>query len=220
MGSLFNYDSPFLSGLGKLADLIILNLLTLLFCIPIVTVGASLTAAHYTALKLRRGEGYVIKNFWKSFKENFVQSTIIWLMLVFLIVIGILDYWYVSASASGFISTLVCCILMGMLIFLIMTSLWIYPVQSKFVNNIRTTIKNAFYLSIKYLPRTFAMLVVSLIPIVLALLSYQLYIVIFLLGFSGPIYVCAILYDKKFQEIEDTILEKQRETAEAEEGLN
>lgn len=220
MGSFFNYDSPFWSGLGKLADLIILNLLTLLFCIPIVTIGASLTAAHYTALKLRRGEGYVIRNFWKSFKENFRQSTIIWILLIFVVGIGILDFWFLSTLPSGFVSTLIYCVIMGMIILVIMISLWVFPVQSKFINNIRTTIKNAFYLSIKYLPRTFVMLVISLVPFVLALLSYQLYIVIFLLGFSGPIYVCAMLYDKKFQEIEDAILEKQREATETEEGLN
>ena len=51
MGKLFNIDSPVMRFLGKVADLMILNLVTLLCCIPVVTIGASLTAMHYVLLK-------------------------------------------------------------------------------------------------------------------------------------------------------------------------
>ena len=218
MGSIFNYDGPLWRGLGKLADLIILNLLTILFCVPIVTIGASITATHYTALKLHRGEGYVMRNFWKSFKENFVQSTILWLMLIVMIGICLIDFWYLTSSTSGMVSTIFCAVLGMIIIFVVLTSLWVFPLQSRFINPIRATIKNAFYISIKYLPRTFAMLLIGLVPVVLALLSYQLYIVLFMLGFSGPIYLCAMLYDKKFQQMEELILERQGKKVEMEEG--
>ena len=68
----FNLDSPVMQALGKMADLMWLNILTLIFCIPVVTVGASLTAMHYMALKIVRNEEcYITKGFFKSFKENF-----------------------------------------------------------------------------------------------------------------------------------------------------
>ena len=52
----FNLDSPVMQALGKMADLMWLNILTLICCIPVVTVGASLTAMHYMALKIVRNE--------------------------------------------------------------------------------------------------------------------------------------------------------------------
>lgn len=91
MGRFFNIDSPIMSGLNKLADLIWLNILAFFCCIPIVTVGASITALNYVALKMVRDEeGYVTKEYFKSFKQNFKQATIIWLimLLVTAVIIG------------------------------------------------------------------------------------------------------------------------------------
>jgi uncharacterized membrane protein YesL len=86
MGKLFDLDSPILRVLGTLADLCLLNIMTLLGCLPIITAGASITAMHYVMLKMvRNQEGYIWKDFWKSFKENFGQATAIWsILLVFI----------------------------------------------------------------------------------------------------------------------------------------
>lgn len=217
MGGIFNYDGPLMSGLGKLADLVILNLLTLLFCIPIVTIGASLTAAHYVALKIRRGEGYVFKNFWKSFRENLKQSTFLWLMYVVFMGVSILSYLLAMSSMGGTMGAIICTVIFVAVLFVAMTSMWALPMQSKFINNISTTIKNGFLFAFKYLFRTMLMLVINAVPIVLMLvLSFQWYSLLLLFGFSVPIYLCAMLYDKKFQEVEDMIMDRQREE---EEGL-
>ena len=69
MGKFFNLDSPIMRVLATLADMCLLNLMTLIGCIPIVTAGASITAMHYVLLKMvRNKEGYIWKDFWKSFK--------------------------------------------------------------------------------------------------------------------------------------------------------
>ena len=58
--------------LNKVADLMILNILTVFCCIPIITAGASMTAMHYVALKMARNEEcYIARDFFKSFKLNF-----------------------------------------------------------------------------------------------------------------------------------------------------
>ena len=65
-------DSPLMRFLGKMADLMILNLLVIFCSIPIITMGASLTAMHYVALKIvRNEEAYITKDFFKSFKCTF-----------------------------------------------------------------------------------------------------------------------------------------------------
>lgn len=101
MGKLFNIDSPVMRFLGKVADLMILNLVTLVCCIPIVTIGASLTAMHYVLLKMVRDrECYIVRSFFKSFKANFKQATVIWLIILLVLVIFAADLRIINASAD------------------------------------------------------------------------------------------------------------------------
>ena len=103
MGRLFDLESPLFVFLGKLADLLILNILTLICCIPVFTIGASLTAMNYVALKMvRNEETYIVKSFFKSFRQNFRQATLIWLiyLLVFVILIG--DFFIFKYSTLEF----------------------------------------------------------------------------------------------------------------------
>lgn len=83
MGSFFNMDSPVMRFLSRLCDLMILNILCLICCIPIVTIGASITALYSVTLKMVKGEdSYIAKGFFKGFRQNFKISTIIWLILL------------------------------------------------------------------------------------------------------------------------------------------
>ena len=83
MDRFFNMDNKFFTVMGRVADLIMLNVVFLICCLPIVTIGASLTALHYVTLKMARNEeSYIIKSFFKSFKQNFKQATIINLIML------------------------------------------------------------------------------------------------------------------------------------------
>ena len=83
-----------MQGLNKMADLMILDLIALVCCIPIITIGASMTALHYMALKIVRNEEvYIVRGFWKSFKMNFRQATVIWLIqILVMLIMGLDDY--------------------------------------------------------------------------------------------------------------------------------
>ena len=56
MDRLFNMDNKFFTVMGRVADLIMLNVVFLICCLPIVTIGASLTALHYVTLKMARND--------------------------------------------------------------------------------------------------------------------------------------------------------------------
>lgn len=66
--------------LTRIFDLILLNILWLLTSIPVVTLGAA-TAALYSVLlsAAEKKEGYIVRDYWKAFRRNFKQSTIVWL---------------------------------------------------------------------------------------------------------------------------------------------
>ena len=100
MGKLFDLESPLFSGLNKMADLIYLNLLTFVCCIPIITIGASMTALNYVVLKMVRNEdSHLTRQFFKSFKQNFKQATIIWLIILLAIIVLAGDFYIFTCQS-------------------------------------------------------------------------------------------------------------------------
>lgn len=202
MGRLFNLDSPLMSGLSKLADLICLNIIALICCIPIFTIGASLTALNYVVLKIVRDEeGYIIKSFFKSFKQNFRQATIIWLlvMLIGLLIIG--DFWIIIYSGVQ-IPKWIMIALLAAVFLLLLSVMHIFPLLSRFDNTIKNTIKNSFLMGILNLPRTLGMIVCWVIPLIIMFYAVRLLPVVLFLGISGPVFGCALLYNKPFKKFE------------------
>lgn len=202
----FQLDSPLMNFLNKVADLMWLNILTMVCCIPLVTVGASLTALHYMALKIVRNEEcYITRGYFKSFKENFKQATVIWLIL--LLVTGILagDFYIIYKAEIEF-NTVIKVIILAAAILVLFTATFVFPVLAKFDNTVKRTIKNAFVMSILQFPKTILMIVMSVVPIVVAVLSYKAWPIVFLFCYSVPALVSAMLYNKFFQKLEDQIL--------------
>lgn len=142
---IFDLDSPLMNVLNKMADLMWLNILTLICCIPVITAGAALTSMHYVALKIvRNEESYITRSFFKSFKTNFRQATLIWLLLMLVAAILGGDYYIITKSGMQFSQVLVV-LIMAAGVLVICTSLYVFPVLAKFDNTIMGTIRNAFY---------------------------------------------------------------------------
>lgn len=200
MRNLFNMDNPLFQTLGKLADLMILNIVFIICCIPVVTIGASLTALNYVTLKLaEKEEGYIVKGFFKSFKENFKQSTIIWLiMLVLGIVLG-LDVYIMSESKGTFFTVIR--ILLFILLFLYyMIYTYVFPVLARFYNTTKATFKNAFIMAIVDFPRTLLMMIIPVLAVVATFLhTYTIVygsLIWLMAGFSGVAYINCLFMKK------------------------
>ncbi|MCM1065164.1 MAG: DUF624 domain-containing protein [Eubacterium sp.] len=206
MGSIFNLDSPVMQALGKVADLMWLNILTMICCIPIITIGPSLTAMHYMALKIVRNEEcYITRGFFKSFKENFLQGMVIGILTLFVLLVLIGDFVLLRNPDLGFSKYLQILITIIAVLFLF-TVLYVYPVLAKFANTIFRTIKNAFLMSILQFPKTLLMIVIWALPGLLLFISGRTVPIVFLFGLSGPAWLCAHLYNKFFKKLEDQIL--------------
>ena len=202
-------DSPLMQALSKMADLMILNLLTLVCCLPIFTIGASLTAMNYIALKIVRNEEcYIVRGFFKSFKENFKQSTLIWLLLLVLIITLASDFFIINSSGME-INAIIQGFITVVAILLVFTMLYVFPVQARFRNTIKGTLKNALLMSIVQFPKTVLMLVVYLIPVILFLFVYQVIPIVLLFGLSVPAWVSAKLNNKLFKTLEEKLQESQ-----------
>lgn len=200
---LFNLDSPLMQALNKMADLMWLNILTMICCIPIITIGPAMTAMHYMALKMARDEEcYITRDYFKSFKLNFRQGTLIWLLMLFILAVLAGDFYIMNYSGLEFGTPLrIILIVISFLVLFVMT--FVFPVLAKFDNTVLRTIKNAFFIAVLQFPKTILMMILSVVPAVLFVLAPQIMPIVFLFGFSVPAWADAKLYNKFFQKLED-----------------
>lgn len=202
MGKVFSLDSPLMNGLGKLADLIWLNILATICCIPIITIGASLTALHYVVLKMVKDEeGYITRSFFKSFKENFKQATLMWLMLLVVFILLVADF--MIFRFSGIVFPGWCQIaLIAIAVLIMFATMHLFPLLSRYENSIRATYKNSLFMGILHLPKTILMMLCWIVPIVITIYVESFFPIVFFLGISGPAFLNALLYKKSFQQLE------------------
>ena len=204
---LFSLDSPLMQALNKVADLLWLNVLTLICCLPIVTIGVSLTAMNYTALKIVRNEEcYITRGFFKSFKENFRQATLIWLILLLMIVVLGADFLILNGGTQTGVEKVLWGVITAVAILVAFTLLYVFPVLAKFDNTVFRTMKNAFMMSLVQFPKTILMLVVYAIPPMLFFMVPQAMPLCILFGLSVPAWISAKLYNKFFKKLEDQVL--------------
>ena len=97
--SIFDPEGPLMGTLAIIADLAILNLITLLCCVPVITAGAAMTAMHYVLLKIvRQEEGYITADFLRSFRQNFRQATAVWSLFLLFAALLVLDFFLTGGS--------------------------------------------------------------------------------------------------------------------------
>ena len=214
----FDLESPLMQILNKVADLMILNILTVFCCIPIITAGASMTAMHYVALKMARNEEcYLARDFFKSFKLNFRQGTAIWLIELFIILILTGDFLIMSRTEMSF-GNVIKVILTVIAFLALFTFMFVFPVLAKFENTVMRTIKNAFFIGVLQFPKTIAMMVLAVLPLVLFLFFPQITPIVFLFGMTVPAWLSAKMYSGYFRKLEDQITAASAPAETPEEG--
>lgn len=204
-GGIFSVDSKFSVFMSRVFDLIVLNVIVSLCSIPLITVGANLTALYYITLKMARNEeSYILRGFFKSWKENFKQATVIWLFTAVLGAVLLLDL-FMSNRMEGAASTVLKYVFMVILVLYLFFFTFVFPVLAKFYNNTKNTMKNAMLMSISHLPQTILMILVNFGPFVICtlvipdLFSYYI-LYAFLGGFSVPALVNSYLFKKVFDK--------------------
>ena len=159
---LFDPEGPLMTALSKLADIIICNLMFVLFSVPIITFGASLTALYTCMLRLagdeERDDGLIFRSFWYAFRDNFKQATLLWLICLVGIAFLSAYYWTVRSLAASFGRIYQITFLVLVLLFFF-GFLYLFPLQARYENSIRNTLRNAWLMSVAALPWTLLNLV-------------------------------------------------------------
>lgn len=154
MGKFFNPDSPLMRFMTKVADLMILNILFLVTCLPVFTIGAALTGLYAVTLKMVRDqEGSIAKSYFHAFHQNFRQATLLWLAVLALMVILLLDIRVLNAVATDWAIGLKLAVeVVGVLALAV--AQYLFPLVAKFEATLGGHVKNACLLALAYLPKT------------------------------------------------------------------
>lgn len=188
--------------LNRVGDLLILNVLMIVCCIPVITAGAAFTAMHYVLLKIVRGEeGYLIRGFFKSFRSNFRQATLIWLLMLLVVAVYVGDIWIFNYSGLVFPKPLIIAVA-AVAFVLLMIAVYVFPLQARFENSVKNTLKNAMLLAFANLPRTILMMACYILPLVLGYFSTYALLFVIMLGISAPAYAAAWIYSGIFKKLE------------------
>lgn len=200
MGNFFNLDSKFSIIMGRVGDLILLNILWILCCIPIVTIGASTTALYYVTMKMTKNEeSYITKDFFKSLKQNFKQSTIIWLILLGIGLILLLDMYILRLSNLSYENYIMPVFFFLGLIYLFIL-MYVFPILAKFDNTVKNTFINSLLFSIKYLPMTFLLILIIAGSMAIAYIFIQTLPFWIFIGGSLVAYAASFLYMRIFSK--------------------
>lgn len=191
MEKFFNLDSPVWSFFSKLGSAFLLSLLWTLTSLPVVTIGASNAAMYYVMLKIfDEKDVKTVREYFKAFKENFKNATVIWIPLLIIMIVGMLDVsiCLLIGGTYGFISAV---IFLCVEIVLALFSIYVFPLLGRFENTLKQTIKNGFLMPLKHYFVTLCIIAVSVVVLVLGYVFPP--IIIFLPGvmafsISHPLY--------------------------------
>lgn len=208
MKNLFNLESPLMQMLTRIGDMILLNVLFLLCSIPVITLGASLAAMHKMLQEIvYETDSSTVKGFFRAFRDNFKQATVVWLFVLLVIAGLFCDYLLIITFFSGSEAVKWMLILLAVLAVIVSCiAAYLIPMLVRYDNKLRNHVNNAVILAVIKLPRTLGLLALNFLPLIIMTLSLNVFIqtLIFwiFIGFAFTTYMETLLLKPVFDELE------------------
>ena len=204
MRSFFNPESPMMNVFQAIFDLFVLNICFIICSIPIFTIGAASTAL-YSVYFRTNDERSVATLYFQKFKENFKQSTIVWLILMVLGLLLYMDFRILVASDKTGFTDLLYVVVYFVTFILLGTGIYVFPLIAKFRDKTSVILKNSVLLSLSTLPKTIVMVFITIFPFLILLFSTHLFVRIVMpwvcVGFSGMASIKARMMLKTFRKL-------------------
>lgn len=206
MKNILNPMNPFFRFMNLVVDLVGVNLLFLLCCIPVITIGPALSALYTVSMRLVRNTlDTPVRTFWQAFRQNMKQGIVLELLTVGVGALLLYNTWLtlqlrIGQQNSFYTVLFVLCIICTVLFVAVV--MYLFPLQAQFTNTIKGTVQNAFLMSIRHLPKTFC---VAALPVAVGWLAMQsvgvfafISVALFLIGFVLIAYLQSHLYVSVF----------------------
>lgn len=197
-----NINSPVFQFLNTFTEFVLLNAVFLITCIPLITIGASITALYTVTLREARGEeGYLVHSYWKAFLENFSKSTLLFLVYFAsgcVLLFNLVFWLQMQTPAGNLLLTGICLLSLLWLVSL----LYVFPLQARFENSLSQTLRNALLLALSNRLCTVVILLLFLAAAALFCLTsvFRLFLLVF--GFAFLAYCNSFFFLKVFRKYE------------------
>ena len=195
-------DSEVMEFLGKVTDFIIINLLTLLCSIPIVTIGAAFTAKFYVSMKMVRGEEpSAVKAYFKSFKENFKQATVMWLIALVVVLILAFDWYqviYGVASTMPFALK----VALAVISFVVWSVIYcMFPFLARYNVTNKELFKASMVMALLNFPRMVLIFIVTFLPYIICAWYIEWGLAIWLFATTVSLFYISKEFNKQLEMI-------------------
>lgn len=201
MSRLFNPANPVMQFIGKIGYSIFLNIIWFICCIPIVTIGASTTALFHCTERLVHDQyDGIIYEFFHSFKRNFKQATIIWLILLAGgIVLGTDAYVLWRMHSENVFWTMISAVFIIAAAGYAIIIMYVFPLLAHFDNTTFAMFKNSIMIGMRFLLCTVLM---ALIYFGMGWLAINVFTPLIFLGMGSIALLCSYLLTNVFAQCE------------------
>ena len=211
MGRFFSESNPFFSFMGLVFDLVMMNLIWLVCCIPVISFGASTTALYTVMLRRAKNEeGYMVRGFFSAFKSNFKQTVPLTLIYILAAAVLVSDMIIIRNWEGTFGS-----FMFGFCMVAIMVAQgvfsYVWPLQAKFENTVKGTLANAGRIAIVKLPRTAILVVLHVVPWIIFLFVPTVFVALTMFWILGVGSVTAFVSSKLINPIFDELMNSGEE---------
>lgn len=196
--------NPIIETINTLFQYLILNLVFLITCLPVITIGTATASLYYVMIKEIKGEsGYLVRPYLREFCRNFKNATSAFLILfgTGAVLLFNLLFWPAQKTLTASVIT---GILVVILIVWLVISHYTYPLIGRFINTPLNAVKNAWGLALRNLKQTICLLLIDagmtafylFFPLKVVILSVPFF------GFVLPAYWRSVILTKVFEPYE------------------
>ena len=154
MNQIFGSDGKLMYYLNKIGQVITLTLVFVICCIPVITIGTSVTSFYYAMMKsIRRERGYPTTEFLQSFKRNFVKGSVVTIGIASIVGLLYLNREYVAKSGSA-TSPWMVVIYDILFVILLLLVMFIFPAMSRFQLKLSSLLRLSLIMALRHLPTT------------------------------------------------------------------
>ena len=211
MNGLFHYDSKFMQMLQTIADYILLNVLYVLCCLPIFTIGAA-QAGLYNGLRVlqdKEDDRSCLKAFFRGFRTGFGTITLVWGITTF--VMAVLCYctlvvWGFSENQipGGKLSLVVS---MAAVVVTAVYQTMLPLFHSRFACTAKQLLRTSFFVAMANPLQTLLAALILWAPALLLLLHFPLFLqtglMLVFLYYSVTMGLTVRLFSKAFRRLEE-----------------
>lgn len=182
MKGLFSLNSPVMAAVAFVGNILLVNALWLVGCLPIITIGASTSAMYNVLMKLLRGKDPTVWTaYFQAFRSCFKKATCIFLLLLIPGFFLLVDCWILISGVLAHTPFLVRLVQIFTLIPAVCTlflATYAFPLTAFFENTVKNTLKNAVYFIVLKFPLTVVMAALNILPLLLLYFLPQLFVLL------------------------------------------